>query len=274
MTTADHQPYILGADDAELARLRFQHKVWTPHLYALAQRAGLRAGQTAIDLGSGPGYTTLELAAMVGERGRVLAVDESPYFIEHVKRHAEQFALANIETQLTKAEHLEAEPESFDLAYARWLFCWMEDPVPALQRAADALRPGAALAMHEYLHWGSIDLYPESDPVRRALEACRASWDHGKADMNFAQRLPDLAPTVGLTLEHFDAIPRMGRVGSMEWQWVGTFLRDYLPRLGKLGLYDMDDFPALQDEWRRLEIEGRAHVLTPLMSEAILRKPA
>ena len=265
--------YILGADPGELARLRFQHKVWIEQAYAIFRRAGLRAGHTALDLGSGPGYTTLELATVVGETGRVIAVDESAVFLEHLRGECERFGLRHVEAVESKVETVELEPASIDVAYARWLFCWLEDPAPAMARVAAALRPGGALALQEYLNWGAMHILPHNDHVANAIAACRRSWDLGKADMDFARRLPDLAPQLGLEIEHFQPISRLGATGSLEWQWVGTFLKGYLPKVAKMGLYDMGEHPALVAEWDRLEREGASYIFTPVMSEAILRKP-
>lgn len=64
------EDYVLGTDAQELARLSFQHEAWVAHAYALWQRAGLRTGMTVLDLGAGPGFTSLDLAQVVGPRAR------------------------------------------------------------------------------------------------------------------------------------------------------------------------------------------------------------
>ncbi len=268
----DSPEYILGADPGELERLRLQHKVWVRQTYGFLDRAGLRVGQTALDLGSGPGYTTLELATFVGASGRVIAVDESPYFIEFLAAQCEQHGVGNVEAVRSRVEELELEAESVDLAYARWLFCWLEEPMAVFRKIASYLKPGGALAVQEYLDWAAVSVLPESELVVNAFAACCRSWEAGKADMDIARKLPAIAPEVGLRLERFEPIARMGGVGSLEWQWVGTFLRDYLPKVAKMGLYDESEYPAFLEEWARLEREGRAYVLPPIMSEAVLRK--
>lgn len=268
----DSPEYILGADSVEIARLRFQHKVWVEQCYAFLTRCGLRAGHAALDIGSGPGYTTLELATIVGERGRVIAVDESAMFLDSLRAECARFGLGNVTAVQSKVEALDIEADAFDLAYARWLFCWLEEPEPAMARAARALKPGGALALQEYLNWGAMCVLPANELVTSAIAACRRSWDHGGGDIDIARRLPEIAPRLGLTLEYFEPIARMGGVGSLEWQWVGTFLRDYLPKVAKMGLYDEREYPAFLAEWGRLENEGLSHIFTPVMSEAILRK--
>ena len=51
--------------------------------HALA-RAGIRAGETALELGPGPGAFTVEAAERVGPDGCLIAVDIQPAMIEQV----------------------------------------------------------------------------------------------------------------------------------------------------------------------------------------------
>ena len=272
MSTA-HE-YILGADAVELARLRFQHKVWVSQMYAFLETAGLRAGHAVLDLGAGPGYTTLELATIVGETGRVVAVDESESFLNYLRAECDRYELRNVEIVRSRVETLDLPSASFDVAYARWLYCWLSDPEGALRHTATFLRPGGAILLQEYLHWGAMRIIPDDPVVTEAIAACRRSWDAGRADMDIARRFPEIAPRIGLTVELFEPIARMGRVGSLEWQWVGTFLRDYLPKVAARGLYDQAEYPRFLERWRDLERDGASSIFTPLMSQAILRKPA
>ncbi len=51
--------------------------VWEPDVSAYLQRA-LRPGDTVVDVGANVGYDTLLAASLVGERGRVVAIEASP----------------------------------------------------------------------------------------------------------------------------------------------------------------------------------------------------
>ena len=73
--------YILGTHRDELERLRFQHELWRPICQAAWDRAGFAAGQRVLDLGAGPGFAALDLARLVGPRGRVLALERSGDYV-------------------------------------------------------------------------------------------------------------------------------------------------------------------------------------------------
>jgi SAM-dependent methyltransferase len=268
----DESEYILGTDAEELERLRFQHVVWVKEAHELFERAGLGAGAVVLDLGSGPGLTTFELAQVVGPGGRVIARDVSARFLATLERERARLGHAHVETSLGPVEELVLPEGRLDAAYARWLFCWLADPVPALERVRRALRPGGALLLQEYLDWGAMNLLPHGPAFARAREACLASWRVGGATIDFAARAPELAPRAGFELESFRPRARLGRAGSLEWRWIEKFFRSYLPRVAERGLLAPHELDAWTREWEERAALGASYVLTPTMADVILRK--
>ncbi len=53
----------------------------------------VKAGQTVLDVGSGSGWTTALLGALVGERGRVVALERLPELFQRTKENIAQFGL-------------------------------------------------------------------------------------------------------------------------------------------------------------------------------------
>jgi ubiquinone/menaquinone biosynthesis C-methylase UbiE len=58
-------------------------------------RPFIATGDTAIDLGCGPGFFTLPMARLVGSKGRVLAVDRQSRMLARVSRKAKRQGLAD-----------------------------------------------------------------------------------------------------------------------------------------------------------------------------------
>ncbi|MEW6073389.1 MAG: methyltransferase domain-containing protein [Planctomycetota bacterium] len=264
--------YILGTDALELERLGFQHRVWARQAYALWERAGIRAGDAVLDLGCGPGFAAFDLAALVGPQGRVIAVDESERFLAHLTRERDRQNLRQIDPHPGRVEELDLPPGSFDAAYARWLFCWLAEPGVALARVARALRPGGVITLQEYIDWAAMALVPRSETFERAVAACMRSWHDGGGTIDIGTRLPTLAEECGLRVEHLGPIARLGRVGSLEWRWIGSFYASYLPRLVTRDRFGADELAAFTVEWDRRTREGTSWIHTPLMLDAILRK--
>lgn len=67
-------------------------KIWQDPKKILATY--VREGQTVLEPGPGMGFFTLELARLVGARGRVVAVDVQPQMISGLKRRASKAGLA------------------------------------------------------------------------------------------------------------------------------------------------------------------------------------
>ena len=73
--------YVLGTHDEELTRLGLQHRVWRPVVLDCWRKAGITVGSRVLDVGSGPGFATVDLAEIVGPAGQVVALERSNRFV-------------------------------------------------------------------------------------------------------------------------------------------------------------------------------------------------
>ena len=106
-------------------------------------------GQTAIDLGCGPGYFSLRLAKMVGDSGRVIAVDIQPEMLEMVKRNAARQGLQErIETHVSGSDSL-GLTEKADFVLAFWMVHEVPDQGAFLRQVVQLLKPGAKFLLVE-----------------------------------------------------------------------------------------------------------------------------
>lgn len=267
------EDYVLGTQADELARLEFQHKVWTEQAFAIWNRAGIRAGQTVLDLGCGPGFTSMDLAFVVGLHGKVIARDQSAAFLQFLDAERVRRGFSNIEISEGPVESLSLADASIDVVYARWLFCWLADAGLVLDRVARCLRPGGAIVLQEYLDWAAMKHVPRDARFDSLVAACMRSWIDAKARIDIAEEIPRLAARAGLVVEHFQPVARIGRPDSLVWRWLQTFYETYLPKLVERGLLGADELreglPLLRP---RGEDDGR-HWVAPVMADIVLRKP-
>jgi ubiquinone/menaquinone biosynthesis C-methylase UbiE len=68
------------------------------------ERIGIRRGQTVLDFGCGYGIYTIPLAKIVGEQGRVYALDKDKEALDALMQKAESACLTNIERMETSGE--------------------------------------------------------------------------------------------------------------------------------------------------------------------------
>jgi SAM-dependent methyltransferase len=265
--------YILGCDPRELERLHFQHKAWIAHAYALWKRAGLRKGQTVLDLGCGPGFTSFELAQVVGPTGRVIAREQSAAFCGFLSSERDRRGLRQVEPSLGSVETLELADASLDAVYSRWLFCWLRGAREVLALVTRAVRPGGVIVLQEYLDWAAMKHIPCSEAFERSVEACMKSWAEGGGNINVAEEIPAFAQDCGLVVEHFEPIARIGRVGSLEWRWLEHFFRNYLPKLVERGLLPPGELRECLAAWDQREGDDERMCLAPMMADILLRRP-
>jgi ubiquinone/menaquinone biosynthesis C-methylase UbiE len=91
-----------------------------PHLknpYRLLETAGLKPGQKVVEVGCGPGFFTIPAAMIVGEKGRIYAIDVNRRAIKRVEEKMRKYGVDNIKLILGNAANSELQDSSIDLAF-------------------------------------------------------------------------------------------------------------------------------------------------------------
>ena len=76
--------YVLGNDLEELLRLKLQHDLWKSELIHLWNKSNLKNSKNILDLGCGPGFTTLDLLNYIDHKCQITAVDISEHFLNYL----------------------------------------------------------------------------------------------------------------------------------------------------------------------------------------------
>ncbi|MHB1443763.1 MAG: class I SAM-dependent methyltransferase [Candidatus Humimicrobiaceae bacterium] len=82
------------------------------------KEAGLKKEMTFADVGSGNGYFTLPAADIVGDKGKVFALDISSEMLEDMNTRIKEENKTNIEVIKTEENNLKIVKESVDLAFS------------------------------------------------------------------------------------------------------------------------------------------------------------
>ena len=114
----------------------------------LADLAGVRAGQRALDVGCGPGQLTTELVERLGAE-HVAAVDPSRPFVEAVRAR-----YPGVDVRYAAAEDLPFEDGTFDATLAQLVVHFMTDPVAGLAQMARVTKRGGVVATCVWDHAG------------------------------------------------------------------------------------------------------------------------
>jgi ubiquinone/menaquinone biosynthesis C-methylase UbiE len=118
--------------------------------------AGIRTGQEVLEVGCGTGFFTIPAAELVGEEGRVYALDPHPLAIEQVTRKVQASGLSNVRLIRSDATEAGLASASMDLAL---LFGVIPSPTLPLDRLVPEmfrlLRSEGALAVWTAFPWWS-----------------------------------------------------------------------------------------------------------------------
>jgi SAM-dependent methyltransferase len=126
-----------GAQYRELSRVYDENTI--RHI----EQRGIDKGWSCLEVGGGGGSIASWLCARVGVRGRVLATDLDPRFLQELSYENLEVRRHDIRTEgLPKGE--------FDLAHARLVLIHLPDREVALRRIIDALKPGGWIVVEEF----------------------------------------------------------------------------------------------------------------------------
>lgn len=275
--------YVLGTDEVERQRLGLQHRLWSDAAHALWRRAGVRPGMTVVDLGCGPGFTTVDLARLVGERGRVIGVDASARFIEYVNRQAAAQDMPWMEGRVGDVTRLgevladlfgngvDGGSGAVDVVYGRWVLCFVDDPAAVVRDSARLLRAGGVLATQEYFNYGAMSLMPREAAFSAVVAAIKASWSAGGGDADIAGRLPGMMRDAGLAVGEVVGHARTARMGEQMWAWPDSFWVSVLPRLVEGGFLTAAEAEAFIACWERARGDGSVLAL-PTVYDVVGRR--
>jgi SAM-dependent methyltransferase len=264
--------YVLGTHDEEIARLGTQHQVWRPHMLDAWSRAGITRGSRMADFGAGPGYATCDAAEIVGPAGHVAAIERSAQFLDYARRQSERREISWV--SFVQADLIDDEfaLTGFDVAWCRWVASFVSSPPILLRRIADSLRVGGRAVLHEYQDYATWRVIPSSRRLDNFVGEVMSSWRASGGEPDIVASLLPLLTGVGLKVVGLRPLIFAVRPTDFAWAWPASFVASNSQRLVALGRMQRDDADALHGEFRTLEQNPDAVMITPLVLEIIAEK--
>lgn len=168
----------------------------------------LKEGMIILDVGCGTGAISKDIAKIVGQKGKVIGIDNTKKFIESGKKN--YTTIPNLDLIHSDLFDFQSE-EKFDLIIAARVLQWLTTPKEALLKMKELLKPDGQISIldynHEELDWKPLPPKSMQDFYKVFLE-----W-RKNAGMNnrIAEDLSDMMNEVGLSSvevhnsdEHFD----------------------------------------------------------------------
>jgi ubiquinone/menaquinone biosynthesis C-methylase UbiE len=267
--------YFIGVHAREVERLRDQHAAWRPETQALWRAAGFAEGHRIVDLGSGPGFTALDLAEVVGPAGEITALDKAAPYLELARAESRKRALGNVDPLELDLTSIEAIPgPRYDGAFCRFFLAFLiADLDRVLACIYESLKPGGALAAMEYL---TLDSATSSPPVRGFDAHTRAWAEYYRAnggDTQVGRYLPERLTRAGFHVTYTTCVGGMARPSHRWWTWWGRLMEDFGHTLVSNGFMTAEALRNLQHDWTLASSNPDAFIHTPLLLQLVARKP-
>jgi demethylmenaquinone methyltransferase/2-methoxy-6-polyprenyl-1,4-benzoquinol methylase len=136
--------------------------------YEPLRAAGLRPGQSVLEVGCGPGFFTIPAAEIVGQDGSVSSLDVSPAAVAHVQQKVEEADATNVEVLLANAADTGLADGSFDVVFVFGLGHVVGNPEEIWAELHRLLKPGGTLSIEGRLEPPSRLFRPLEDNGRIA----------------------------------------------------------------------------------------------------------
>jgi SAM-dependent methyltransferase len=263
--------YVLGSDEAEIARLDGQASAIALPTRLLLQMAGIGPGMRVLDLGTGLGHVAFAVTELVGPEGSVLGIDQDERLlaIADARRSAGNVAFAAGDVRSF------SDPAPFDAIVARLLLQHLPDAGDLLTRWLGALRPGGLMLAIDY-DAGTLRAEPPVPLVATAHGWVERALRSAGADPRVGARLAPLLRDAGA-----EEVQTLGIEGYLQPETghgpalLAGIVRSLASQIVEHGIASEQDLglASLEERMQQQVAAARAVVLAPALVGAWGRRP-
>ncbi|GAA0179602.1 class I SAM-dependent methyltransferase [Clostridium sediminicola] len=115
---------------------------------------GIQQGMKVADVGCGTGYFSLPMAEIVGEEGKIFAIDISTQMLQETKRRVEEAGHSNVEIVSSGENNFKIKDKSADMVFTSTVFHEVSHPEDFLTECKRIMKDEGSIII---LDWNKIE---------------------------------------------------------------------------------------------------------------------
>ena len=155
---------------------------------AVIAQLGVAPGMTVADLGAGTGYFSVRLADAVGPKGRVLAIDIEPKFVDYMKERGEKAKMPQLVPVLAAPDNPRLPKHGVDLVLIVDTWHHIDDRLQYLVTLSSGVKAGGRVAVVDFKKGD----FPVGPPDAHKLTAEAVAGEFAAAGWKLASRWDEL----------------------------------------------------------------------------------
>jgi len=271
----ERPPYVLGSDEAEVARLDAQAAMLAPATRQLLAAGGIEPGMRVLDLGTGLGHVAFDIAELVGQRGAIVGIDQSTRLLDIAEQRRLAAGLENITfAEADVRTFRDAAP--FDAVVGRLILLHLPDAGEVLAHHLSAVRPGGLLLAIDF-DGGSMRAEPPVQLVTTIHDWLEQAFQLARANPMIGARLAVLLRRAGaVDVTSFGIQSYLGPDDPKGPLWAAGIVGSLAPRMIGAGIAaEADlDLDTLQQQVAQALAANDAVFLPPTLVGAWGRRPS
>jgi predicted O-methyltransferase YrrM len=268
--------YVMGHTDRERRRLALQAAILNPLTDSFLRRAGVSAGMSVLELGSGIGEVSLIAARLVGPHGQLHGIDLDPAALEIARARIRSAGHDHVTfEQMDLIEHVPTE--QYDAVIGRHILIHTKDALAVLKKAVAMVRDGGLVAFQEYDLSRCYMGYPELPLMSKVVDQIIEFFRRAVPRPDMGTQLFYLMQEAGLPPAECRAECIMdGGPHSPVYEWLAETVISLSPKFGALGMEPLEDTDgvSLTRRLREEALQERGVIIAPMMVGAFARRRA